>query len=80
MMSVYSAVRERYGCREAAGQAPTWTANDLRSTALVDLGCAAIGVFAAGQIRLANYVLVTSHVEPGAANSLANYAVAGRRI
>jgi exopolysaccharide biosynthesis polyprenyl glycosylphosphotransferase len=45
--------------RTTAGSASAWTKDYLRKAAVADLGCAAVGVFMAAQIRFGNDVTAT---------------------
>jgi exopolysaccharide biosynthesis polyprenyl glycosylphosphotransferase len=45
--------------RTTAGSASTWTKDYLRKAAVADLGCAAVGVFMAAQIRFGSDVTAT---------------------
>ena len=54
-MSGYAAVRGRYGL-QATRRSSTWATDYVRRAAVVDLGCAVVGVFAAVQIRFGDHV------------------------
>ena len=67
--------------RRTARRLSTWTRDYLREVALVDLGCAVLGVFVAAQIRFGNDVTSTyAGPEPGPARALGRRLVAGRRV
>jgi exopolysaccharide biosynthesis polyprenyl glycosylphosphotransferase len=53
-MSGYAAVRGRYG-RQTASSTAVWAKDYLRRAALVDFGCAIIGVFVAVQLRFGDH-------------------------
>jgi exopolysaccharide biosynthesis polyprenyl glycosylphosphotransferase len=53
-----AATRGRYE-RQASRRLSVWTKDYLRKTALVDLGCASLGVFAAAQLRFGSGVTGT---------------------
>ena len=57
-MSGYAVIRGRSD-REAAGRVSSWTGAYLQRAAVVDLGCAAVGVLAATQIRFGTEVART---------------------
>jgi len=57
-MSGYAVVRDRPG-REAAGRVSSWARDYLHKAAVADLGCAAVGVLVATQIRFGNDVTRT---------------------
>jgi exopolysaccharide biosynthesis polyprenyl glycosylphosphotransferase len=57
-MSSSAVVRDRYARQEAQRQS-TWMRDYLRKTAVTDLGCAILGVFAAAQLRFGNGVTRT---------------------
>jgi exopolysaccharide biosynthesis polyprenyl glycosylphosphotransferase len=57
-MSDFAITRERYG-RQGVRASSSWAKEYLRKAAVVDLGCAVLGVFAAVQLRFGNDVTVT---------------------
>ena len=57
-MSGFAITRERYG-RQSVRRSSAWAKEYLRKAAVVDLGCAIVGVFAAVQLRFGNGVTVT---------------------
>jgi exopolysaccharide biosynthesis polyprenyl glycosylphosphotransferase len=57
-MSGYAVAGDRFD-RQAVRHASGWARDYLRKTALVDFGCAIIGVFAAAQLRFGNDVTRT---------------------
>jgi exopolysaccharide biosynthesis polyprenyl glycosylphosphotransferase len=57
-MSGFAITRERYG-RQGIRASSSWAKEYLRKAAVVDLGCAVLGVFAAVQLRFGNDVTVT---------------------
>jgi exopolysaccharide biosynthesis polyprenyl glycosylphosphotransferase len=57
-VSGYAVVRDRSD-REPAGRISNWARDYLHRAAVVDLGCAAVGVLAAAQIRFGNDVART---------------------
>ena len=57
-MSGFAITRERYG-RQGVRRSSAWAKDYLRKAALVDLGCAILGVFSAVQLRFGNDVTVT---------------------
>jgi exopolysaccharide biosynthesis polyprenyl glycosylphosphotransferase len=57
-MSGFAITRERYG-RQSIRRSAAWAKEYLRKAAVVDLGCAILGVFAAVQLRFGNDVTVT---------------------
>jgi len=57
-VSGYAVVRDRSD-RQAAGRTSIWTKDYLRKAAVVDLGCAIVGVFAAAQVRFGHHVTPT---------------------
>jgi exopolysaccharide biosynthesis polyprenyl glycosylphosphotransferase len=57
-MSGYAVVRDRAN-RQAARRTSIWTKYYLRKAAVVDLGCATVGVLAAAQLGLGHYVART---------------------
>ncbi len=57
-VSGYAVVRDRSN-REATGRISNWTRDYLQRAAVVDLGCAAVGVLAAAQIRFGHDVART---------------------
>ena len=57
-MSDFAITRERYG-RQGVRTSSSWAKEYLRKAAVVDLGCAVLGVFAAVQLRFGNDVTVT---------------------
>ena len=52
-MSGFVITRDRYG-RQSARRASAWAKDYLRRAAVVDLGCAIVGVFMAVQLRFGN--------------------------
>jgi exopolysaccharide biosynthesis polyprenyl glycosylphosphotransferase len=57
-MSGFAITRERYG-RQGVRRSAAWAKEYLRKAAVIDLGCAVLGVFAAVQLRFGNDVTVT---------------------
>jgi exopolysaccharide biosynthesis polyprenyl glycosylphosphotransferase len=57
-MSGFAIARERYR-RQSIRRSSAWAKDYLRKAAVVDLGCAILGVFAAVQLRFGNDVTVT---------------------
>jgi exopolysaccharide biosynthesis polyprenyl glycosylphosphotransferase len=57
-MSGFAVTRERYG-RQGVRRSSAWAREYLRRAAVVDLGCAVLGVFAAVQLRFGNNPTVT---------------------
>jgi exopolysaccharide biosynthesis polyprenyl glycosylphosphotransferase len=57
-MSDFAITRERYG-RQGVGRSSAWAKDYLRKAAVVDFGCAILGVFCAVQLRFGNNVTVT---------------------
>jgi exopolysaccharide biosynthesis polyprenyl glycosylphosphotransferase len=57
-MSDYAVVQDSVA-RQTASSASTWAREYLRLTALADLGCAVVGVFAAVQLRFGEHVTGT---------------------
>jgi exopolysaccharide biosynthesis polyprenyl glycosylphosphotransferase len=57
-MSGLVITRDRYG-RQSAGRAAAWSKDYLRRAAVVDFGCAIVGVFMAVQLRFGNDVNAT---------------------
>lgn len=57
-MSGFVVTRDRYG-RQSARRASAWAKDYLRRAAVVDLGCAIVGVFIAVQLRFGNDVTGT---------------------
>jgi exopolysaccharide biosynthesis polyprenyl glycosylphosphotransferase len=57
-MTGFAITRERLG-RQSARRTAAWPRDYLRKAAVVDLGCAILGVFAAVQLRFGNDVTVT---------------------
>jgi exopolysaccharide biosynthesis polyprenyl glycosylphosphotransferase len=57
-MSGFAITRE-HQARQGVRRSPAWAKEYLRKAAVVDLGCAVLGVFAAVQLRFGNHVTVT---------------------
>ena len=57
-MAGFAVAQERYG-RQSVRRSAGWAKEYLRRAAVVDLGCAVLGVFAAVQLRFGNDVTVT---------------------
>jgi exopolysaccharide biosynthesis polyprenyl glycosylphosphotransferase len=57
-MSGFAVARDRYD-RQAIRRTSSWARDYLRRAALVDLGCAILGVFAAAQLRFGDHVTGT---------------------
>ena len=57
-MSGFAITRERYE-RQGVRRSSAWAKDYLRKAAVVDLGCAVVGVFAAVQLRFGNDVTAT---------------------
>ena len=57
-MAGFAVAQERYG-RQGVGRLAGWAKEYLRRAAVVDLGCAVLGVFAAVQLRFGNDVTET---------------------
>jgi exopolysaccharide biosynthesis polyprenyl glycosylphosphotransferase len=57
-MSGFAVARGRYD-RQITRRTSAWARDYLRKAALIDLGCAILGVFAAAQLRFGNYVTGT---------------------